>query len=103
MNEAEELLAQTQLRNQRTIALDVDTLEVLKHIAALTDHQQQPTRPSLRAYDCPFLLEGQCQTSQTDPLPACLRHVGNWLDHRYETKQRAVKLEWGSNTGPRGD
>ena len=43
MNEAEELLAQTQLRNQRTIALDVDALEVLKHIAALTDHQQQTT------------------------------------------------------------
>ena len=43
MNEAEELLAQTQLRNQRTITLDVDALEVLKHIAALTDHQQQTT------------------------------------------------------------
>ena len=43
VNEAEELLAQTQLRNQRTIALDVDALEVLKHIAALTDHQQQTT------------------------------------------------------------
>ena len=41
MNEAEKLLTQTQLRNQRTITLDVNTLEVLKHIAALTDHQQQ--------------------------------------------------------------
>lgn len=43
VNEAEELLAQTQLRNQRTIALDVDALEVLQHAAALTDHQQQTT------------------------------------------------------------
>ena len=37
------LLTQTQLRNQSTIALDVDALEVLEHAAALTDHQQQTT------------------------------------------------------------
>lgn len=43
LNEAEKLLTQTQLRNQRTITLDINTLEVLKHIAALTDHQQQTT------------------------------------------------------------
>ena len=37
------LLAQTQLRNQSTVTLDVDLLQVLHHAAALTDHQQQTT------------------------------------------------------------
>jgi hypothetical protein len=27
---------------------------------------------ALRAYSCPDLLELECHTSQTDPLPACL-------------------------------
>ena len=37
------LLAQTQLRNQSTVTLDVNLLQVLHHAAALTDHQQQTT------------------------------------------------------------
>ena len=38
-----ELLTQTQLGNQRTIALDVLALEVVQQTATLTNHQQQTT------------------------------------------------------------
>jgi hypothetical protein len=31
-----------------------------------------PAGLALRAYSCPDLLELECHTSQTDPLPACL-------------------------------
>lgn len=46
------------------------------------------TRLSLRAYDCPILLEHQCQGGQTDPSPACPLHVAGYHpDHRDEDQQ----------------
>jgi hypothetical protein len=36
------------------------------------DEQPSTAGLALRAYSCPDLLELECHTSQTDPLPACL-------------------------------